>query len=275
MTRPSDGATRAADGAGMVYVPGGTFQMGSTQAQVTDALELCDPYVEGGECPDMLFDDEMPQHTVTLDGFWIDQTEVTNAQYRRCLEAGACGDTPCLSTPDSNAPEQPAGCMTWADADSYCQWVGARLPTEAEWEYAARGPESMIFPWGNSFDPARLNYCDINCYSPWRDTAHDDGYNLAAPVGAFSSGVSWCGALDMAGNVLEWVADWYDPAYYGASPVDNPQGPESGTEHVIRGGASNQNPSYQRAAWHSSLMLSGWYGLLGFRCAASSAPPEP
>ena len=200
---------------------------------------------------------------------------MTNAQYRRCLEAGACGDTPCLSTPDSNAPEQPAGCMTWADADSYCQWVGARLPTEAEWEYAARGPKSVIFPWGNSFDPARLNYCDINCYSPWRDTTHDDGYNLAAPVGAFSSGVSWCGALDMAGNVLEWVADWYDPAYYGASPVDNPQGPESGTEHVIRGGASNQNPSYQRAAWRSSLMLSGWYGLLGFRCAASSAPPEP
>jgi iron(II)-dependent oxidoreductase len=79
----------------------------------------------------------------------------------------------------------------------------------------------------------------------------------------------------MAGNVLEWVADWYDPVYYGASPVDNPQGPESGTEHVIRGGASNQNPSYQRAAWRSSLMLSGWYGLLGFRCATSSAPPEP
>ena len=256
----------------MVFVPGGTFQMGSTQEQVADALELCAPYVEGGECPDVLFNGEMPQHAVTLDGFWIDRTEVTNAQYRLCLEAGVCGDTPCLSTPDSNAPEQPAGCMTWADADSYCRWVGARLPTEAEWEHAARGPESLIFPWGNSFDPARLNYCDLNCYSPWRDTAHDDGYNLAAPVGAFSSGASWCGALDMAGNVLEWVADWYDPMYYGESPVDSPQGPETGSEHVIRGGASNQNPSYQRAAWRSSLMLSGWYGLLGFRCASSSAP---
>jgi formylglycine-generating enzyme required for sulfatase activity len=162
--------------------------------------------------------------------------------------------------------------MTWADADAYCRWVGARLPTEAAWEYAARGPASLVFPWGNGFDPARLNYCDRNCYSPWRDTAHDDGYNLAAPVGAFSGGVSWCGTLDMAGNVLEWVADWYDPGYYNTSPSINPRGPESGTEHVIRGGASNQNASYQRAAWRSSLMLSGWYGLLGFRCAASTTP---
>ena len=259
----------------MVYVPGGAFLMGSTEAQIADALALCDPYMEGGKCPDALFGDELPQHPVTLDGFWIDQTEVTNAQYRLCLEAGVCEDTPCLSTPDSNAPDQPAGCMTWASADSYCRWVGARLPTEAEWEYAARGPQSLIFPWGDEFDPNRLNYCDRNCYSPWRDTAHDDGYNLAAPVGAFSSGASWCGALDMAGNVLEWVADWYDPAYYDASPGRNPQGPETGTEHVIRGGASNQNPSYQRAAWRSSLMLSGWYGLLGFRCAASSAPSQP
>jgi formylglycine-generating enzyme required for sulfatase activity len=280
-TPPSAQATlgetvsRPTDGMVMVYVPAGAFQMGSTPAQIAEALELCDPFVESGECPKALFDDESPQHTVTLGDFWIDQTEVTNTQYRLCLEAGVCQDTPCLTEPGANAPDQPAGCMTWQDANSYCLWVGTRLPTEAEWEYAARGPDARLFPWGDRFDPTRLNYCEINCYSPWRDTAHDDGYNLAAPVGEFASGASWCGALNMAGNVLEWVADWYDPVYYGISPVDNPQGPDAGTEHVIRGGASNQNPSYQRAAWRSCLMLSGWYGLLGFRCAASSTPALP
>jgi iron(II)-dependent oxidoreductase len=259
----------------MVYVPGGTFQMGSSPAQIREALELCDPHAEGAACPRKLFDDEAPQHTVRLDGFWIDQTEVTNSQYRLCLAAGICQHTVCLDNRDANAPDQPVGCVTWEDANAFCEWVGARLPTEAEWEYAARGPDASVFPWGNSFDPTRLNYCEINCYSPWRDTSYDDGYNLAAPVGEFPSGASWCGTVDMAGNVLEWVADWYDAGYYGISPVDNPQGPASGTEHVMRGGASNQNPSYQRAAWRSSLMLSGWYGLLGIRCAASSLPAPP
>jgi formylglycine-generating enzyme required for sulfatase activity len=262
--------TRPGDGMVMLYVPGGTFQMGSSQAQIAEALELCDPSVSNGECPRALFDDETPQHTVTLDGFWIDQTEVTNTQYRLCLEAGVCQDTPCLSEVNHNAPDQPVGCVTWNDANTFCQWAGTRLPTEAEWEYAARGPRASLFPWGNTFDPTRLNYCEINCYSPWRDTEHDDGYNLAAPVGEFASGVSWCGALDMAGNVLEWVADWYDAGYYNLSPIENPQGPDSGTERVMRGGASNQNPSYQRTAWRSSLIPSGWYGLLGIRCAASS-----
>jgi formylglycine-generating enzyme required for sulfatase activity len=267
--------TRPIDGMVMVYVPGGTFQMGSSQAQIAKALELCDPFVTSGECPRALFDDETPQHTIRLDGFWIDQTEVTNTQYRLCLEAGVCQDTPCLSEPNHNAPDQPVGCVTWDDANTFCQWAGARLPTEAEWEYAARGPDARIFPWGNTFDPTRLNYCDINCYSPWRDTDHDDGYNLAAPVGEFASGASWCDALDMAGNILEWVADWYDARYYDISPIDNPQGPDSGTEHVMRGGASNQNPSYQRTAWRSSLMLSGWYGLLGVRCAVSPMSTLP
>jgi iron(II)-dependent oxidoreductase len=267
--------TRPIDGMVMVYVPAGTFQMGSTQAQIAEALELCDPYVTSGECPRALFDDEMPQHIVTLDGFWIDRTEVANRQYRLCLESGICQDTPCLTEPTSNAPDQPAGCVTWEEANAYCQWAGVRLPTEAEWEYAARGPEARVFPWGNTFDPRRLNYCDINCYSPWRDTGHDDGYNLGAPVATFASGTSWCGARHMAGNVLEWVADWYDARYYSTSPIENPQGPASGTEHVMRGGASNQTPSYQRTAWRSSLMLSGWYGLLGIRCAASPMSTQP
>ena len=189
-----------------------------------------------------------------------------------CVDAGVCQENPCLIEESHNQPDQPIGCVTWDDANLYCNWAGARLPTEAEWEYAARGPDAKIFPWGNSFDPTLVNYCEVNCYSPWRDTKHDDGYNHTAPVGSFEGGASWCGALDMAGNSLEWVADWYDAEYYSASPSDNPQGPVSGKERVMKGGACNQIPAYQRSAWRSSLMLSGWYGLLGIRCAQSYNP---
>ena len=272
--QPPAGTTwvRPTDGMVMVYVPAGTFLMGSSEGQISEALELCDPHVTSGECPDTLFDDEAPQHAVSLDGFWIDRTEVTNTQYRLCVEEGICPENACLNDPNHDHPEQPVGCVTWDDARAYCAWAGARLPTEAEWEYAARGPGANIFPWGDEFDATRLNYCEINCYSPWRDTAHDDGFNLAAPVGSFAGGASWCGALDMAGNSLEWVADWFDAGYYSSSPAANPTGPDTGRERVIRGGACNQNPSYQRSAWRSSLLPSDWYGVLGIRCVRSAEP---
>jgi formylglycine-generating enzyme required for sulfatase activity len=270
--QPAAGTSRMrpADGMVMVYVPAGAFLMGSSEGQISEALNLCDPHVTSGECPATLFDDETPQHAVSLDGFWIDRTEVTNSQYRLCVEAGICPDNACLNEPNHDHPEQPVGCVTWDDALAYCAWAGARLPTEAEWEYAARGPAASIFPWGDEFDATRLNYCEINCYSPWRDTENDDGYNLAAPVGSFAGGASWCGALDMAGNSLEWVADWFDAGYYASSPTTNPRGPGSRNERVIRGGACNQNPSYQRSAWRSSLLPSDWYGVLGIRCAFSA-----
>jgi len=204
---------RPADGMVMVYVPAGEFQMGSTEAEVDAALELCNQYYRG--CERRWFEDERPIHPVALDGFWIDQTEVTNAQYARCVAAGAC-DPPAESGSSSRDSyygnsayeDYPVIWVSWDDAVDYCAWAGGRLPTEAEWEYAARGPEGRTFPWGDGFDGTRLNYCDANCELDWSDGAVDDGYADTAPVGSYPAGASWVGALDLAGNVWEWVVDW-------------------------------------------------------------------
>ena len=270
-----DSWIRPADGATMVYVPGGTFQMGSTQAEIDAAFALCELYRGVGQCRRPLFEDEAPAHSVTLDAFWIDRTEVTNAQYTCCVEAGGCRPAGCVGEFPIDAPAKPVGCVTWPDAQSYCQWAGARLPTEAEWEYAARGPEGATFPWGDDFDPSRLNYCDINCTYKWHDMSFDDGHNWPAPVGSYEAGVSWCGAQDMAGNAWEWVADRYDAAYYASSPASNPQGPDSGTDRVIRGGSAHFFPPYQRSANRIGISTVAIYASGGFRCAAASETPSP
>jgi serine/threonine-protein kinase len=235
----------------MVYVPGGTFQMGSTEGE----------------------SDEQPVHTVTLDGFWIDRAEVTNAQYARCVAAGKCGAPSILSSAtrssyygDSRYGDYPVIYVSWNDATAYCAWAGGQLPTEAQWEYAARGPEGRIYPWGNEFNEARLNYCDVNCPSDGADKTANDGYADTAPVGSYPGGASWVGALDMAGNVWEWVAD-----RYGSYPSElqvNPTGPSSGELRVLRGGCWNDYRSSARVA------VRAWYepGIrqlnFGFRCAS-------
>ena len=208
---------RPADGAVMVFVPAGEFLMGSTDND-TAALAI-----------------EKPQHTVYLDGFWVDKHEVTNAQYRKCMEAGACEETVCWDSGVLNAPDQPVVCVTWSDAQAYAAWVGGRLPTEAEWEKSARGTDGRIYPWGNSaLDCSKANY--KGC-ADW-----------PLPVGSHPDGASPYGALDMAGNAWEWAADWYDADYYIGSPVQNPQGPESGNHRVLRGGAVSGNERMVRCA---------------------------
>lgn len=246
--RLGDTSTRPADGMPMVYVPGGEFKMGG-------AGNLADR-----------------KHTVALNGFWIDQAEVTNAQYRHCVEAGVCrAPTACSwgepTYEDAAKADHPVLCVAWRDADVYCTWAGGRLPTEAEWEYAARGPDSAIYPWGDEFDGTRLNSCDANC--PHLDhavTDYDDGYARTAPVGSYPEGASWCGALDLAGNVWEWVADWHGA--YPLTQQTNPTGPDSGSERLIRGGswfdyneygflrADNRHPFEPRAT----------HDMIGFRC---------
>jgi len=200
--------TRPADGMVMVYVPPGEFEMGSGDNQVDYALQLCNEYYDN--CERKWFEAEQPVHTVVLGGFWIDQTEVTNAQFAQCMAAGAC-DQPARSgsfTRDSYYGNSaydnyPVIYVSWSQALEYCTWAGARLPTEAEWEYAARGPEGRRFPWGDEFNGLRLNHCDANCEFDWADEAVDDGYADTAPVGSYPAGASWCSALDMAGNVSE------------------------------------------------------------------------
>jgi formylglycine-generating enzyme required for sulfatase activity len=261
--------TRPADGMVMVYAPGGEFGMGSDDDDVNYALQLCQQYSE--DCTWEQFQDEQPRHTVTLDGFWIDETEVTNAQYQRCVGAGVCEKSRCWEDEELNAPGWPVVCVTWNDAQAYCEWAGGRLPTEAEWEYAARGPEENIYPWGNEFYDYKLNYCDQNCWADERkDASVDDGYAFTSPVGNYPEGVSWCGTLDMAGNAWEWVYDWYGP--YPAETQVNPTGPETGEQKVLRSGSWDYGPDIVRAANRTQNTPDVHFSDDGFRCVVTPAP---
>ncbi len=193
------------------------------------------------EDPEAL-DEEIPQHIVYLDAYWIDQTEVTNAQYARCVASGSCSRPNELTSlthssyyDDLQYANYPVIFVSWSQATAYCTWAGRRLPTEAMWEKAGRGPDGLIYPWGNTFDGTKANYCDINCINGWKDDRYDDGYIDTSPVGDYPAGASIYGAFDMAGNVYEWVADWFEP--YRRIRQENPTGPLSGSEHIIRGGS--------------------------------------
>jgi formylglycine-generating enzyme required for sulfatase activity len=240
-----DTQVRPADKMVMVYVPAGGFPMGSLQGD----------------------DDERPVHNVILDAFWIDRTEVTNAQYALCVNDGWCEASSYADDTDYNGDGHPVVGVSWYNANAYCEWVGGRLPTEAEWEYAARGPEGHIYPWGDTFGGRRLNFCDANCvFTAHQDAAHDDGYEKTAPVGSYPGGASWCGALDMAGNVWEWVADWYDAEYYDHSPAKNPLGPSSGEGRGIRGGSWGQDANSARCANRNLDYPTETFDINGFRC---------
>ena len=134
-------------------------------------------------------------------------------------------------------------------------------------EYAARGPDAHTFPWGDGFDATRLNYCDRNCFLEWADGQGDDGFVLTAPVSSFPDGASWMGAVDMAGNVWEWTADWYDPEYYDIAPSSDPRGPGSGVQRVVRGGGWDDTFDFARAANRHVYAPDRPQNYLGFRCA--------
>ncbi|MCX6046427.1 MAG: SUMF1/EgtB/PvdO family nonheme iron enzyme [Chloroflexi bacterium] len=201
------GATRInrPDGAVYAWIPPGEFTMGSS---ITDTLADAA---------------ERPPHQVMLDGFWIMQTEVTNAQYKRCVEAGVCEQPGNSRWNDPQYASHPVVNINWGQAMTYAKWVGGRLPSEAEWEKASRGTSGALYPWGNQVpSPQLLNSAKSNKY----DTV---------PVGSYPPGANQL--YDMAGNVWEWTADWYDSHYYANAPTHNPTGPDSGTLRTVRGGS--------------------------------------
>jgi formylglycine-generating enzyme required for sulfatase activity len=270
-----DSWNRPQDGMVLVYVPAGEFLMGSSKEMVFAAKDMCNQAMgkpAPGICTYNTFMDEYPDHPVELSEFWIDQFEVSNRQYRLCLEAGACDPPKELGSFSRDtyfaSPEyddHPVINLTYDMAAAYCSWVGARLPTEAEWEYAARGPEGFLFPWGNEFDTTKLNYCDSSCKGV-SDPDYDDGFPDTAPVGVFPEGASWVGALDMAGNVREWVSDYY--GYFPNEKVIDPQGPNEGDSWVSKGGSWYDPVDNIRSTNRGANTPDYWRHKLGFRCVS-------
>lgn len=258
-TLPIKTITTPIDNAVMVYVPAGEFLMGTSDAEIEHYKEIF-PLRDIAR-----YDNERPQRTVFLDAFYIDQFEVTNRQYKRFLTETGYEPKDYLDYPPHNAPDFPAVVLGWEDAVAYTVWAGKRLPTEAEWEKAARGTDGRTWPWGNVFDDTKLSGND--------GRGHRDGYKETAPVGQFPQGASPYGAHDMAGNLWEWVSDWYDPNYYRTNPPNtNPQGPETGDGHVLKGGGWAENLDFTRCA----NRLGGEPGSLlrGFRCVLVVSPEE-
>lgn len=241
---------------GMVLIPAGEFLRGSEKS-------------DGDK-------DETPQHKIRLDVYYIDIYAVTNAQYYQFWIAN--GSEKSKHTPASygssymigdwpevaeTKPNYPVVGVTWYDAKAYTEWAGKRLPTEAEWEKAARGTDARIWPWSNDFH-LKINgkFIHSNCQHG------NDGYDsTTAPVDSYPTGVSPYGVYGMAGNIWEWVADWYEEDYYAHSPEENPKGPDRGKLKVARGGSWNTREYYQRCANRYYCYPDSWGNTLGFRCA--------
>jgi eukaryotic-like serine/threonine-protein kinase len=243
---PAIGPTQISqlDGMIMLYIPSGEFTMGSDQG----------------------WPEQKPVHMVKLDEFWIDQTEVTNGMYALCVKSGKCRSPKQINSNmrpsyynDLTYDPYPVIFVTWTDANNYCKWAGKRLPSEAEWEKAARGTDGRVYPWGNITPNKSLANFNMDI----GDTQ---------PVGSYPKGQSPYGALDMAGNVQEWVNDWYGPTYYVSSPKENPPGPANGNFRMLRGGSWFYNEFYNRSAYRNSLVPNGSAYDVGFRCAAGQNP---
>ena len=232
-----------ADGAPMVLIPAGEFTMGS----------------EKGD------DDEQPIHRVFLDTFYLDKFEVTNGRFAKFVEA--IHSEPPWGFKEKETPvlqaDQPVRWVNWMDAVGYCLWAGKRLPTEAEWEKAARGTDGRVYPWGNEPPtPAQAVF------------GLKEGDEAVSPVGHREKGQSPYGVHDLAGNLYEWTRDWYDEQFYTTNPAVNPRGPDEGSTKVQRGGSYTNTPYRLRSSFRTKGDPTEHDPHVGFRCA-HDVPPTP
>jgi formylglycine-generating enzyme required for sulfatase activity len=243
---PTGQASNIEDGRGvpMLLVPAGEFLMGSNFGGI----------------------EEQPEHTVFLSAFYIDAYEVTNSRYAQCVGEGACDPPGQLNSATRSSyydnPEFadfPVVMVTWNMAQDYCSWRGASLPTEAQWEKAARGTDFRIFPWeGEEADCSLANFWNNEPSCP-RDTA---------AVGSYPTGISPYGLFDMAGNIWEWVSDFFSPNYYASSPAENPAGPGESEYRVVRGGSFSGGIGQIRVTTRGRNLPDNGYNYVGFRCAS-------
>lgn len=268
---PSIGSSRVIeiDGMVQVYVPAGEFTMGTDDADAKKSLEGGVAYPE------------IPMHKVYLDGYWVDKYEVTTGQYASCVDAGACENPHLFTSGDAELPHYrpkyfrnpeyrnyPVIWVSWYQGTGYCKWAGRRLPTEAEWEKAARGTDGRRYAWGN--DPLSstvANLCDIDCPLPQANGEYNDGFPVTAPVGSLPDGASPYGAMDMAGNVWEWTSSLIMDYPYNAT--DGREDPNVVGKRVWRGGSWTNGYWWMRASLRYRSV--DWYQNynLGFRCAST------
>ncbi len=277
----------------LVPVAGGTYEMGTTVNEIAAAVQECKDGYGGdpGNCDVSFGADSYPMHNVTVSAFSIERTEVSYAQFLAFMNAlgpgshrNGCDGQPCMQTRSDSETSNiqfdganysvatvindfPVANVTWYGAKAYCEAIGRRLPTEAEWERAARGPDDTIYPWGNTWDATKAST---------RRPANGAEPSVVQ-VFALPEGASYYGALNMAGNVAEWASDWYDPRFYGRpeATVPDPTGPVSGTEKVVRGGSWDAMPFFSRSVHrqsHDPLQPAAW---IGFRCAQDANSIQP
>jgi serine/threonine protein kinase len=259
VSKPQDGdkLINLTDNATMIYITGGVFWRGVNDQMISDLLEICT------RCEKRNFSDGMPLQQIEVQPMWIYQTEVTNAQYKSCVRNGAC------SPPHQNGSrthsnyytsdtfsDYPVVNVNWNDASSYCNWVGGRLPTEAEWEKAARGTDQRLYPWSNYF---KLG-ADANAGGTLKDTVS---------TGSYMSGQSPYGVLDLSGNVYEWISDWYKNDYYVVADSANPTGPVTGEKRVIRGGSFDYREGFASTVFRDFFEPSSSSDNIGFRCVVT------